>query len=110
MRSLPAMQKYTAGKASGSTNVRTAAAYAFEPASSFVNHLATVWWTDDGVGTARLSAVAATTSFRTLSLVFSLDFGDSAILDPADVDVTIEGAWSQTGSPVATSVSSKTIF
>ncbi|MCI0636440.1 MAG: hypothetical protein L0206_21360 [Actinobacteria bacterium] len=83
---------------------------AFEPPVLFTSRLATVWYQDDEAGTVRVSAVAPSTAFFRVSLVYTLVDGASAILDPADVDVTIEGAWDQNGSPITTSVVSKTIY
>ena len=50
------------------------------------------------------------TSFQTLALAFSLVDGAFQILDPADVTVTIAGAWNESGAPVSLSVLSKSIY
>lgn len=82
----------------------------YEPPGQRMSHLARVWYEDAPLGSLQIGAVAGLTSFQTLALAFSLVDGASAILDPADVTVTIAGAWNESGAPVSVSVLSKNIY
>jgi|GEM_PF-6520770 len=82
----------------------------FEPPVFVSSDLATVWYEDDSAnGVVDVGAVASTAPFRVLSLAFSLDDGSAQILDPADVRVFVEGAWSAAGTPLAVSVTSQQV-
>lgn len=68
-----------------------------------INERGVVWHDDDGVGRVVISG-AATTPGRAidqLSLVFTLDNGATAILDPEDVTLTVLEATDADGAPVS---------
>lgn len=80
---------------------------AMETPLTQLDHLATVWYTDSGLGSLDVQAVATEQAFKYLSIVFNLVDGSSQILDPTQVHVTVNKAWDQTGAeiPVTASVS-----
>jgi hypothetical protein len=82
----------------------------YEPPGQRVSHLARVWYAESPPGVLRVGAVAGAAPFSTLALAFSLVDGPAAILDPADVTVSVVGAWSESGAPVSASVVSKQIY
>lgn len=75
-----------------------------------VNRRATTWFEDDGSGAVALSAAATGGSFETLSVAFALDDPDAAILDPAEVSVSVVRAWDEDGNEVPASASVGEIF
>jgi hypothetical protein len=81
-----------------------------EPVLLRANNLASVWFDEPVAGTVHIKAVAQTGQFARVALVFSLDDGAAAVLDPASVSVTITKAFNQSGSPITPTVTSKTIF
>jgi hypothetical protein len=81
----------------------------YEPPGERAAKLARVWSTNAGPGSLQIGAVAGLGPFSTVTLSFSLVDGEAAILDPADVIVTVVGAWNASGAPISTSVVSKSI-
>jgi hypothetical protein len=79
-----------------------------EPALARANNLASVWFSEPVPGTVHIKAVAQTLQFNRVALVFALDDGAAAILDPNAVTVTIDKAFNQSGAPVTATVTSKT--
>lgn len=77
---------------------------AYETPLGKVNDRATTWVTDDGSGTLTLSAAATQSSFDNLSVAFGLDDPQNAILDPANVSVSVVRAWDQDGNEITSSV------
>jgi hypothetical protein len=75
------------------------------------NHRAVVLWSDEGEGTLSVRAAGQGGGFKQLSVVFDLDDGENAILDPGlDIQVTNLQAFKADGTPLSASVSSKKIF
>lgn len=73
----------------------------FEPALNRVNHRALVWLQDNPTsGTVTVDAVGSQASFSALSVIFDLD-NPSQILNPAGLQVTVLGAWDQSGAPIS---------
>lgn len=82
----------------------------FEPPQLFATHMASVWFHDSpAAGTLEIGATSATRPFYAIGVAFGLDDGAAAVLDPAAVTVTVEGAWDADGLPVALSTITKSI-
>lgn len=83
-----------------------------EPPYMMSNHLAAVWRSDTvngSQGTLRLGAVSGTAQIQRLSVIFVLDNGAAAILDPNAVGITVDRAWNASGQPISVSVASREI-
>lgn len=78
---------------------------AYETPHGKVNERAMTWVSDDDSGMLTLSAAATDSSFDNLSVAFALDDAQSAILDPADVSVSVVRAWDKDGNEITQSVS-----
>lgn len=81
-----------------------------EPPASRTQNLATVWFQETTAGTLRIKVVGQKAQFKSLALVFALDDGSAAILDPNTVSVTVDKAFNESGSPVSATIASKMIF
>lgn len=84
-----------------------------EPPGLRTTRLASVWFDElppnGSVGTVVARIVGGGAALSAVSLVFTLDDGAEEILDPGDIDVTIDKAFDYSGSPVSIGVASKTI-
>jgi hypothetical protein len=70
--------------------------------SDLIDKRATVWFDDDGSGSATIHAAANGQAIGVISLVFGLDDGASQILeDPFDVVATVTAAYDENGDPLA---------
>lgn len=68
-------------------------------ASASLDHDAVVWLEDDTTGDARVHAVSQGNPIRNLGVVFELE--GTTPLDPANVNVFVNGAWDQNGNSVS---------
>jgi len=82
----------------------------FETTTERVEGRAIAWRQDDGTGTLILSATSVSTALTGLSVVFVLDDPSSAILNPADLTVTVMKAWNKDGSQIGATASMVGIF
>lgn len=75
------------------------------------NERGLVWFDDDGNGTVRISGAATGTgTFDLISLVFELDDGANAILDPEDTTATVLRATDADGNPLAATAAVAGVF
>ncbi len=78
-----------------------------------INSRGLVWFEDSGGGTLTVSGVATDDSvgIEAIDVLFDLDDGASAILDPGDIGVTVSKATDVNGSPIAgVTAGTRTIF
>lgn len=77
-------------------------------ATPFTHHPATVWMSDEGAsGGLRshlVSAVSGGRDIRQIALPFQLVDSGAALLDPADVVVSVEKAWDEEGTEISVAV------
>ena len=68
-----------------------------------INHSAVLWYDDDAEnGVLRIGAsMVSPYPVVEIGISFHLDQGATAILDPDEVVVTVEGAWDSDGSPIS---------
>lgn len=76
----------------------------YETVLDQINRRATTWFQDDEAGTLVLNAAATDHAFDNVSVVFKLDDPNNAILDPANVSVSVVRAWDQDGNEITSSV------
>lgn len=83
---------------------------AFETVTTRLNHRAEVWKVGEGPGAVSVSAVAGSAAIAGVSVVFTLEDGAVEILDPSDVDFSVEAAWDTEGTPISVSLDSPKLF